>query len=164
MICHQLRQVYQNRFKKWNKKIWIAKKVGSIEDDFGYEIPLYTKPKIYEINVQPVSASADMQEFGERAKQMQRAVIELKKYFGKFKEFDVAYLDEATPLNNGEEFIVNREDINDSAVDILNELEIVNVATDEVKCYMCPDANYKLYPPRNQNKCITLYFERIIGK
>ena len=131
MNCHQQRQVFQYRKKEWNKKIWIAKKIGTQENDYGTEIPIYDKPQEYMMNVQPLSSEADIAEFGENAKQVQRAVIEYKKYFGKFKEFDVAYLDGVTP--DGEE--VNGE-----------------------------NANYRLYPPRNQNKVILLYFERLTAK
>ena len=123
--------MFQYRKKEWNKKIWIAKKIGTQENDHGTEIPIYDKPVEYMMNVQPLSSEADIAEFGENAKQVQRAVIEYKKYFGKFKEFDVAYLDGVTP--DGEE--VNGE-----------------------------NANYRLYPPRNQNKVILLYFERLIAK
>ena len=83
------------------------------------------------INVQPISSYPDMQEFGEKTEQIQKAVIEYEKYFGKFKEFDLAYLDGANPEN-----------------------EQTNGA----------NANYRLYPPRNQNKVILLYFERLTGK
>ena len=131
MNCHQQRQVFQYRKKSWNKKIWIAKKIGTQENDYGTEIPIYDKPEEYMMNVQPLSSEADIAEFGENAKQVQRAVIEYKKYFGEFKEFDVAYLDGVTP--DGEE--VNGE-----------------------------NANYRLYPPRNQNKVILLYFERLTAK
>ena len=131
MNCHQQRRVFQYRIKEWNKKIWIAKKIGTKENDYGTEIPIYDKPVQYMMNVQPLSSEADIAEFGENAKQVQRAVIEYKKYFGKFKEFDVAYLDGVTP--DGEE--VNGE-----------------------------NANYRLYPPRNQNKVILLYFERLTAK
>ena len=123
--------MFQYRKKSWNKKIWIAKKIGTQENDYGTEIPIYDKPQEYMMNVQPLSSEADIAEFGENAKQVQRAVVEYKKYFGKFKEFDVAYLDGTTP--DGEE--VNGE-----------------------------NANYRLYPPRNQNKVILLYFERLTAK
>ena len=123
--------MFQYRKKSWNKKIWIAKKIGTQENDYGTEIPIYDKPEVYMMNVQPLSSEADIAEFGENAKQVQRAVIECKKYFGEFKEFDVAYLDGVTP----DEEKVNGE-----------------------------DANYRLYPPRNQNKVILLYFERLTAK
>lgn len=123
--------MFQNRKKKWNKKIWIAKKIGANKDAYGYEIPIYDEPKMYMMNVQPISSEADIQEFGENAKQMQKAVIEMDKYFNKFQEFDVAYLDGATP--------------------------------DEEKKHGF-NANYRLHPPRNQNKVIQIYFERLAGK
>lgn len=81
------------------------------------------------MNVQPISSSSDIEEFGENANLIQKAVIEYDEYFGKFKEFDIAYLDGITP--DGEK--VNGE-----------------------------NANYRLYPPRNQNRCILLYFERLV--
>lgn len=129
MNCHHLRQVYLNRKEQWNKKIWIAKQIPNELDEYGRA--KYEKPEMFEMNVQPVSAEADIQEFGQSARQMQKALIEYDKYFGKFKEFDVAYLDGVTP-----------------------EGEKVNGSK----------ANYRLYPPRNQNRCITLYFERLIKK
>lgn len=122
--------MFQNRLKKWNKKIWIAKKIGT-DDSYGYEIPVYSKPEQYEMNVQPISSEADIQEFGENARQIQKAIIEYDKYLGEFKEFDVAYLDGVTP--DGEQ--VHGE-----------------------------NANYQLYPPRNQNKVIQIYFKRLSGK
>ena len=115
--------------KKWNKKIWIAKKIPDGTDDYGRA--KYEKPECFEMNVQPISSYPDMQEFGENAQQVQKAVIEFDKYFGKFKQFDLAYLDGASP--DGEK--INGE-----------------------------KANYQLYPPRNQNKVILLYFKRLASK
>lgn len=156
--------MFQNRKRKWNKKIWIAKKIGSKEDDYGYEVPIYSKPKMYMMNVQPISSSADIQEFGERAKQMQKAVIEYKRYFGKFKEFDIAYLDGATPVQDGGEFVVNANDLDNGQVRIVDELIVNNLTNGQVTCYTGENANYRLYPPRNQNKCIILYFERLVSR
>lgn len=118
--------------KSWNKEIWIASKNEKSElDDYGNPIQKYEKPKKYKINVQPISSEADIQEFGENAKEMQKAVIEYNKYFGKFKEHDVAYLDGITPKNEK---------------------------------HYGDNANYRLYPPRNQNKCIVIYFHRLTAK
>lgn len=118
--------------KTWNKTIWIASKnESSTLDDYGNPIEEYNEPKEYKMNVQPISSEADIQEFGENAKQMQKAIVEYSKYFRKFKEFDVAYLDGITPEN-------------------------------EIK--HGENANYRLYPPRNQNKCIVIYFERLTAK
>ena len=66
-----------------------------------YEIKVYDTPQEYSFNIQPVNLSSDVQAFGENANKMKVAVItNRKKYEGKFKEFDCAYLDGATP--NGE--------------------------------------------------------------
>lgn len=131
MNYHQRKQVYQFRKKKWNKQIWIASKIGTEEDDYGHEVAIYDEPKMYMMNVQPISSYPDMQEFGERAEQIQKAVIEYDKYFDKFKEFDLAYLDGASPKDETSNGV---------------------------------NANYRLYPPRNQNKVIQIYFERLVGK
>lgn len=116
------------------------------------------------MNVQPINSSADIQEFGERAKEMQKTVIELKKYLQDFNEFDVAYLDGKSPLGEGGEFVVTVQELTEAKVKDVNDLEVVNLSTGEVRCYTCPNANYRLYPPRNQNKCITIYFERLAGR
>ena len=142
--------------KEWNKKIWIAKKIGTQEDDCGYEIPIYSRPEPYMMNVQPISSEADIKEFGENAKEMQKAVIEYKKYFGKFKEFDVAYLDGISPLNESE--------INGEKTSSINELQVKNLTLKENDSYKCKKANYRLYPPRNQNKVILIYFKRLTAK
>lgn len=122
---------YQQRLKKWNKKIYIASLLDTDEDQYGNETLIYDEPKEYMMNVQPLNSEADMQEFGINVEQYQKAIIEKDIYYGVFKEGDVAYLDGATPdeeTKNGE------------------------------------NANYTLYPPRNQNKCIRLTFERIHTK
>lgn len=88
--------------KDWVKDVYIASKIGTQLDDEGNEINIYDKPnsEAYKFNYQPVSTSADIAEFGEKAKIMKKAVIPIS-YQGRFKEFDVAYLDGVTP--DGEE-------------------------------------------------------------
>lgn len=88
--------------KDWVKDVYIASKIGTKLDDEGNEINIYDKPnsESYKFNYQPVSTSADIAEFGEKAKIMKKAVIPIS-YQGQFKEFDVAYLDGVTP--DGEE-------------------------------------------------------------
>jgi hypothetical protein len=91
---------------EWKKAVYIASKKEITLDDEGNEIVTYNKPneKPYKFNYQPVSADADIAEFGENSKIMKKAVIPIS-YQGQFKEFDVAYLDGATPegeVNNGD--------------------------------------------------------------
>ena len=115
---------------RWQKPIYIASKIGTDKDENGNEIVVYDTPTLYHFNVQPVSSQVDLVEFGEKASQMQRAVID-KRYKDVFKENDLAYLEGAS--TDGDE---------------------VNGA----------NSNYRLYPPRNQNKIVRIYFERLSGK
>lgn len=87
---------------EWKKDVYIASKKEVTLDDEGNEIVIYNKPndEPYNFNYQTLSADADIAEFGENAKIMKKAVIPMS-YKGKFKEFDRAYLDGATP--EGEE-------------------------------------------------------------
>ncbi len=88
--------------KDWVKDVYIASKSGTQLDIEGNEINVYEKPnsEAYKFNYQPVNTDADIAEFGEKASIMKKAVIPIS-YQGQFKEFDVAYLDGATP--DGEE-------------------------------------------------------------
>ena len=88
--------------KDWVKNVYIASKVGTQLDIEGNEINVYGEPneKPYKFNYQPVNTDSDIAEFGEKSSIMKKAVIPIS-YQDQFKEFDVAYLDGATP--EGEE-------------------------------------------------------------
>ncbi len=86
---------------RWLKEIYIANKLGEKEDDYGNITNVYQKPVSYSFNVQPVSSEVDLQEFGEKASMVQKAIIP-RAYEGMFKENDVAYLDGATPKGEKE--------------------------------------------------------------
>lgn len=98
-----------NTFKYVKSKCYIGSKLDSTFDDNGHEIKKFAKPLPYSFNIQPVSSASDIQDFGENASKMKVAVITNRaKYENKFKEFDCAYLDGATP--NGEK--VNGQNAN----------------------------------------------------
>lgn len=84
--------------QNWKKEIYIASKIDTTLDEDDNEIVIYGTPIPYKFNYQPVSSSADIAEFGEKSKIIQKAVIPIS-YKGMFKEFDVAYLDDVTPNN-----------------------------------------------------------------
>ena len=87
-----------NTFKYVKSKCYIGSKLDSSFDENGNETKNYDKPKEYYFNIQPISAASDIQDFGENASKMKVAVItDRAKYENKFKEFDCAYLDGATP-------------------------------------------------------------------
>ncbi len=84
----------------WKKDVYIASKKEVTLDDEGNEIVIYDKPRKFRFNYQSISSNSNIAEFGENSKMMKKAVIPIS-YQGQFKEFDVAYLDGATP--EGEE-------------------------------------------------------------
>lgn len=83
----------------WNKTLWLAKRTGTNLDDFGNEVSTYDTPVKYEANYQTVNADSDIQMFGERATQIQKALFDKDKFKGVFKEFDLVYLDGSNPTN-----------------------------------------------------------------
>ena len=90
---------------KVKSKIWIAKKLGEDFDEDGNQIPIYEEPQKYFLNVQTLSETSDIMEFGEKVNSTKViSITEMKKYKGKFKEFDLVYIN-STPdgeLTNGD--------------------------------------------------------------
>ena len=91
-----------NTFENVKSKCYIGSKLPSTFDYAGNEIKVYDEPQEYFFNIQPVNTltanAAEIQSFGENANKMKVAVItNRKKYEGKFKDFDCAYLDGVTP-------------------------------------------------------------------
>lgn len=86
-------------------KVYIASYLRTGQDEDLNQIKIYDEPVKYMLNVQPVTETSQIRQFGELANSMRVAIVPKSKYLGKFKEFDVAYLDDATPLgelNNGD--------------------------------------------------------------
>lgn len=91
--------VFQLTGKHWLKDIYIAPMLGVVEDDYGNEVTNYGTPVAYKMNVQPLSGSSDIEEYGSKTSQMQRGMCDYDTYYQQFKEDDVAYLEGATPDN-----------------------------------------------------------------
>lgn len=91
-------------FQNWTKTCYIAtKKKGEvIYDDEGNEIKVYNKPEKYRFNIQPVSNSLDILEYGEKVDKMYKAIIPYETYVDKFHEGDIAYLEGVEPQNETE--------------------------------------------------------------
>lgn len=85
-----------NVFKRWYKKVYIARKVGSKLDNDYNETSIYGEPVAYKMNIQPTNADSDLEAFGETSFGMMRAIVPLESFKGKISEFDVAYI-ETTP-------------------------------------------------------------------
>lgn len=83
----------------YKSECYIAKKLKPIEDEYGHQIEVYDEPKKYSFNIQPVTNSSETVAFGELIPRMKVAVIPKKIYMGIFKEFDRAYLDDISPVD-----------------------------------------------------------------
>ena len=80
----------------WKKPVYIAS-FDKVETDEEFnEIRYYKEPVAYEINYQPVSSYLDIQMYGKDTTEMYKMVIPIKDK-DLFKEYDVAYLNGATP-------------------------------------------------------------------
>lgn len=88
---------------KWKKKsLYIAGFIEDSLDDYGNKITIYTEPEfVGEENIQPLSGSTDIEEYGNKVSKMQKVLLDYDKYLGKFKENDLAYIEDTTP--EGEE-------------------------------------------------------------
>lgn len=91
-----------NIFGNWNKTCFIAKKTSVQKDEYGNEVVVYSTPKKYIFNYQPITDKTEIlayqQQYGEVKISLIKAFIDLK-YNGEINEFDLAYLYDATPNN-----------------------------------------------------------------
>lgn len=95
---YNIRKTYV--YKNFEQKCWIASKKEPKEDDNGNQIPDYATPISYIFNIQPINSESEIRAFGELAPRMKVAVLtDRDKYDNVFKEFDLAYLDGASPSN-----------------------------------------------------------------
>ena len=132
-------------FKNWYQNLYIARKSSVEEDSNHNKIALYEKAQEYKRwNIQYVKSQSEIIEFGELASKMRVAVIpNTPEYAGKFKEFDLAYLDGVKPYTIEE--VINQNN-NTSTTEIV--WETVNGQ----------NANYRIYSVRPQNTIIKVYF------
>lgn len=95
----------------WRKEVFIAKRLSSTRDALGNRVYTYDEPIAYNLNVQPMTGEAIIEEFGANDKRMFRALCVNKDF--DISELDKVYLEEATPIGetvNGANanFIVRR--------------------------------------------------------
>lgn len=86
---------------KWKKKsLYIASFIEDSLDDYGNTISTYGRPEfVGKENIQPLSGSTDIEEYGSKVSKMQKVLLDYDKYLGKFKENDLAYIEDTTPEN-----------------------------------------------------------------
>lgn len=105
------------------KEIYISKKSATTTDDWGNKVATYEIPIKYLMNVQPLNGSSDIQAYGTRINQMQKAICDHSKYFGLFDVDDIVYLDGANPTGE----ITNGDNANYRIEAILNQNKVVAI-------------------------------------
>lgn len=88
---------------KWKKKsLYIASFLKDDMDDYGRTIATYDEPIFIGLeNIQPLSGSTDIEEYGNKVSKMQKVLLDYDKYLNKFKENDLAYIEDSTPGGEG---------------------------------------------------------------
>lgn len=82
---------------KVKSRIYLAKKLREDFDEYGNQIEVYDEPQKLFLNVQSLSETSDIVEFGEKVSSTRViSITEKKKYLNKFNEFDLVYV-ETTP-------------------------------------------------------------------
>lgn len=91
---------------------------------------IYKKPEMYRFNVQPIGGTTNstsgrtaLKEYGQKAMEMQRAIVSYKEYFGQFEVDDLAYLDDVKPTGE----VVNGEKANYRIDAILNQNKAIAI-------------------------------------
>lgn len=84
-------------FNYFGKDIYIAPKIGTEEDKYGNDYPIYGEPIRYHFNIQPVTSDSELAAYGLVGSQTMKMVCSREQYQGVFKDGDVAYLDGVTP-------------------------------------------------------------------
>lgn len=77
--------------------IWVAPLLDSEKDSRGNTINVYDKPFQLNAMLNTTSGSYEIELYGERAKRICKAMLNVKEYLGKIKEGDKAYLYGVTP-------------------------------------------------------------------
>lgn len=119
-----------------DKKLYIAKKIGTQTNDYGNETAYFDKIKEYHFSYMPTSGQVDYQIYGALINNMYTSYLPLN-YLGVIKSGDMAYLIDGETQN-------------------IDEL----VALDYNDIY-CQNANYRVKIVLPQNLRVKVIFEKI---
>lgn len=158
-------------FKNLYQDVYISSQLEPQEDANHNKIASYDTPVKYKRwNIQYVKSQSEILEFGQNVSNMRVAVIpNTPKYANKFKEFDLAYLDGASPYTyeevNDETTTepTNETNVEEPVSDNTNETPTSNTTTAEPISEVVngQNANYRIYSVRPQNNIIRIYFIKL---
>lgn len=152
--------------RKWKKKsLYIASFIKDNIDDYGNIIPTYNKPMfIGEENIQPLSGSTDVAEYGNKVSKIQKVLLDFT--------VKIRNKNSVNDIN-----IMSVKKLNDTIVKYLvlkftevdtpikeNDLAYLDGVTPENEETFGDNANYRVDSVRMQNKKIAIYFEKLPNK
>ena len=89
----------------WETEIYVASFLDSSINDYGQEIQIFDKPKLFMINHQPVSSFLSYNQYGSDINSVRRAYPDLDYVGGKIKPKDRVY------LIDGENYGINLDEL-----------------------------------------------------
>ena len=119
-----------------DKKLYIAKKIGVENDDYGNQLPYFDIPRVHCFSYMPTSGQVDYQIYGTLINNMFTAYLPMR-YLGCINSGDVAYLIDGENQN----------------IDELVDLDYKNK--------YCEHANYRVKLVQPQNVRVKIIFEKI---
>lgn len=136
---------------KVKSKVYIASWVGNTIDEYGNLINLYSKPEKYMFNVQTLNEQVEMEVFGRKVISSKAiSITNKKKYLGKFKEYDLVYVD--------------KEPSKPDPVPTLTPPLQPQPLPEGVELEYGDDADYYISGVRNQNTSIRLYLTKLTNE
>ena len=119
-----------------DKRLYIAKKLGVEENEYGNEMPYFDEPKAYSFSYMPTIGQVDYQIYGALISNMFTSYLPMA-YLGKFHSGDVAYLIDGENQN------------------------IEEMVADDIGDRYCNSANYRVRTVQPQNMRVKIIFEKI---
>lgn len=151
---------------KWKKKtLYIASFLKDDMDEYGNIVPTYDTPIFIGLqNIQPLSGSADVEEFGTKVSKMQRVLLDWTMLAD--NNITVRTIDNMIILNLDKltiQDLTNRYKTVDMPIKE-NDLAYLDGATPENEKNNGDNANYRVDSIRKQNRKIAIYFEKLPNK
>jgi len=151
--------------RKWkSKSLYIASLLKDEYDDEENIISTYAKPQfIGKENIQPLSGSTDIQEYGAKVSKMQKVLLDTN-----FKILNptVKEINEMTVMEIHEVIVQSLQCKYSNQKFVIKEgdLAYLDGITPEGEQVHGDNANYKVDSVRIQNKKIAIYFEKLPNK
>lgn len=148
-----------------NKSLYIASFIKDELDDYGNLTPMYSKPiYIGKQNIQPLSGSVDVEEYGNRVSKIQKVLLD--PFLKKDTTFTICDINKSNLFKINKLkisiFIRKKQKIKNYIKE--NDLAYLDGVTPENETNHGDNANYRVDSVRVQNKKIAIYFEKLPNK